>query len=122
MKRSFVVAGSALALLAILLGAFGTHLLEPRVTAERLHTFETAARYQMYHALALLLVGFGFDRLREDAAAWAGRLFLAGAIVFCGALYALALGAPRWFGAVAPIGGLGFITGWALLAAAALRS
>ena len=122
MNRRYVAMGAVLALLAVAAGAFGSHALAARIPAERLGTFETAARYQMYHALALLLVGLAFDRLPPGRARLSGRLFVAGTLVFCGSLYALALGAPRWFGAVAPVGGLCFMGGWLALAAAAFRS
>ena len=75
----------------------------------------------MYHALALLVVGLAFDRLAAGPALWSGRLFAAGVVIFCGSLYGLALGAPRWFGAVTPVGGLCFMMGWLLLAAGALK-
>jgi uncharacterized membrane protein YgdD (TMEM256/DUF423 family) len=122
MNRGFFALGAVLALLAVAFGAFGAHVLEPRIGADRLATFETAARYQMYHALALLIVGLAFERLAAGPALWSGRLFAAGVVVFCGSLYGLALGAPRWFGAVAPLGGLCFMTGWLSLAIAALRA
>jgi uncharacterized membrane protein YgdD (TMEM256/DUF423 family) len=122
MNRSYVAAGAVLALLAVAAGAFGSHALAARIPVERLGTFETAARYQMYHALALVLLGLGFDRLPPGRARVPARLFGAGTLVFCGSLYGLALGAPRWFGAVAPVGGLCFMGGWLVLAAAAFRS
>jgi uncharacterized membrane protein YgdD (TMEM256/DUF423 family) len=122
MNRRYVAAGAVLALLAVAAGAFGSHALAARIPAERLGTFETAARYQMYHALALVLLGLGFDQLPPGRARLPARLFVAGTLVFCGSLYGLALGAPRWFGAVAPVGGLCFMGGWLVLAAAAFRS
>jgi len=122
MNRGFFALGAVLALLAVAFGAFGAHVLEPRIGSDRLATFETAARYQMYHALALLAVGLAFGRLATGPVLWSGRLFAAGVVVFSGSLYGLALGAPRWFGAVAPLGGLCFMTGWLLLAVAALRA
>lgn len=121
--RTFVVIGALMAAAAVAAGAFGAHALAARLTPERLATWETAARYHMYHSLGLLLVA-------ALAARWpsgsllnvAGWLFVAGIIVFCGTVYALALGAPRWFGAITPLGGLAFIAGWILLAVAAARS
>lgn len=121
MSRAFFGLGAVLALLAVAFGAFGAHILQARIPVERLATFETAARYQMYHALALLVVALAFDRLAAGPALWSGRFFVAGVVIFCGSLYGLALGAPRWFGAVAPVGGLCFMTGWLLLAAGALK-
>ena len=122
MNREFLALGAVLGLLAVAFGAFGAHLLEARLPADRLATFETAARYQMYHALALLVVGLAFERLGGGMLLASGRFFTAGIVVFCGSLYGLALGAPRWFGAVAPVGGLCFMAGWLLFALAAMRS
>lgn len=121
MTRIFFAIGSILALLAVAAGAFGAHALEARLAPDRLETWEIAARYQMYHAFALFVAAWACQRLGPPAPA-AGWLFLAGIVVFCGSLYALALGAPRWFGAITPIGGLAFMAGWALLAWAALRA
>lgn len=121
MTRIFFALGAFLAFLAVAAGAFGAHALEARLAPDRLDTFQLAARYQMYHALALLAVAWAGTRWPGPATAWAGWLFVAGIVVFSGSLYALALGAPRWFGAITPIGGLSFMAGWLLLAWAALR-
>jgi uncharacterized membrane protein YgdD (TMEM256/DUF423 family) len=117
--RHFIVLGALLAAAAVAAGAFGAHALAARLTPDRLATWETAARYHMYHALGLLLVGLAADRL-PPAANVAGWLFVAGIVVFGGTVYALALGGPRWLGAVTPIGGVAFIAGWLVLAWAAL--
>ncbi len=121
MNRTFFILGSIAALLAVAAGAFGAHALEAHLTPERLQTWETAARYQMYHALALLFAAGAASRWPGSTAHAAGWLFVAGIVVFCGTVYALALGAPRWLGAVTPLGGLSFMAGWALLAWAAVR-
>jgi len=123
MQRPFLAIAALLGLGAVAAGAFGAHALEARLTAERLAVFETAARYQMYHALALLGVALATTALPASsrlltAAGWA---FVIGTVVFSGSLYLLALGGPRWLGAITPIGGLAFLTGWALLGVAALR-
>ncbi|HUG41914.1 MAG TPA: DUF423 domain-containing protein [Longimicrobiales bacterium] len=120
MTRLFFALGSLSAFLAVAAGAFGAHALEARLTPERLETFQLAARYQMYHALALLAVAWACTRWPGLAATWAGWLFVAGTAVFCGTVYALGLGGPRWLGAITPIGGLSFLAGWLLLAWAAL--
>jgi uncharacterized membrane protein YgdD (TMEM256/DUF423 family) len=119
--RQFIVLGAALAAVAVAAGAFGAHALAARLSPERLATWETAARYHMYHALGLLLIGALADRLHAPSAAAAGSLFVAGIAVFGGTVYALALGAPRWLGAITPLGGLAFIAGWLLLAWSAYR-
>lgn len=122
MDRSFVALGAFLALLAVAAGAFGAHALEGRLAPDRLDTYRLAARYQMYHALALLAVAWASTRWPGGATTAAGWLFVAGTVVFCGTLYALAFGAPRWFGAITPLGGVSFMAGWLALALAALRS
>lgn len=109
--------GAIAALLAVAFGAFGAHVLEPRLDARALRSFETAARYQMFHGIALVLAGLLADRwpnLRSPRVA--GVAFVVGLVAFSGSLYALALGSPRAFGAVAPIGGTAFMVGWGALA------
>ena len=128
-----------LAGLAVALGAFGAHGLEDRLraiyptapapdqekvadpVASGLKNHQTAAQYQMYHALALLAVGLAGMHGRSRWLCVAGWCFLSGVILFCGCLYALVFGAPRWLGAVVPIGGVAFIIGWVALAVAAWR-
>jgi len=114
-------AGAALACLGVVLGAFGAHGLRARVTPELLAVFETGVRYHMYHALALLAVGWQVDRGGANLAGAAGWLFVAGIVIFSGSLYAMTLTGARWLGAITPLGGVCFIAGWALLAVAALR-
>ncbi|GLQ97199.1 DUF423 domain-containing protein [Dyella mobilis] len=103
---------------AVLLGAFGAHALRNVLDAAHRELWHTAVQYHFWHALALALaVGFGQGR--------AGRMakwtFALGVVLFCGSLYGLALGAPRWLGAVTPLGGVAFIVGWVALGLA-LRS
>lgn len=121
MPSTFIFLGSLLAGLGVALGAFGAHALRARVPAQRLETFETAVRYQVYHALALIAAGLavqaGMGSPLAAAAAW---LFLAGILLFSGSLYLLAFTGLRWLGAVTPLGGIAFIAGWACLALAAL--
>jgi uncharacterized membrane protein YgdD (TMEM256/DUF423 family) len=121
MERTFVVLGAVLGFLGVALGAMGAHALSQRLAPDRLAIYETAARYQMYHALALLAVAWAVGRWPSGVTAAAGWLFVAGVLIFSGTLYALAFGAPRWFGAITPIGGLCFLAGWAALALAAIR-
>lgn len=102
--------GAGLALLAVAFGAFGAHALRDIVTPERLQTFETGVRYQMYHALALLIMSV--LPLKNYRAAW---FLLMGTIVFSGSLYILVLSDIGIFGAITPIGGVLQIIGWALL-------
>jgi uncharacterized membrane protein YgdD (TMEM256/DUF423 family) len=109
------------AALAVVAGAFGAHALAARLDAHSLSLWETAARYLMYGALGILAVGLAGrpSPLRgSDAAAWC---LLAGTLIFSGTVGALALGGPRWLGAVTPVGGLLLIAGFALFGLAALR-
>jgi uncharacterized membrane protein YgdD (TMEM256/DUF423 family) len=121
MARTFVALGALSAGLAVAAGAFGAHLLRGRFTPEALVTFETGARYHMYHALGLLAVAWAAARWPGGAVTAAGWLFVAGTVVFSGSLYLLALTGHRWLGAVTPLGGLAFLLGWLALAWAALR-
>jgi uncharacterized membrane protein YgdD (TMEM256/DUF423 family) len=113
--RLFIALGAFFALTSVAMGAFGAHALSTRLTPDRLAIYETAARYQLYHAFGLIAVGLVNARWSDIANA-SGWSFVVGIIVFSGSLYALALGAPRWFGAITPIGGLAFMIGWGLLA------
>lgn len=109
--------GAALAAVAVGLGAFGAHGLRDVLTPERLATFETGVRYQMFHALGLLATAaLGGSALR--AAPW----LLAGSLTFSGSLYLLVLTDTGWWGAIAPVGGLLQIAGWLILAVMALRT
>ena len=116
LSRLFFVAGALSAAVAVGLGAFGAHGLRARLTPDLLATFEVGVRYQMYHALALLAVGWAATRWTGSAVSLAGVLFLVGTLVFSGSLYVLALTGQKWLGAVTPLGGLAFIAGWLLLA------
>lgn len=118
MTRHALPLGALLAGLSVAAGAFGAHALRGRLDAADLATFETAARYQMYHALALLLAGWQAARFPGRAVSWAVRGFVAGIVLFSGSLYALVLLDLRWMGAITPLGGLAFVSGWASLAVA----
>lgn len=121
MDRTFFALGALSAGISVAAGAFGAHGLRARVSPEMLAVFETGARYQMYHALGLLAVAWAASRWPATGVGTAGWLFVAGTLLFSGSLYLLALGAPRWLGAVTPVGGLCFLAGWAVLAWSALR-
>jgi uncharacterized membrane protein YgdD (TMEM256/DUF423 family) len=116
MDRLFFSLGAASAFLAVAAGAFGAHSLRGRLSADLLAVFETAARYQIYHALALFAVAWAATRWPSGSIQWAGWLFLIGTILFSGSLYALSLTGTRWLGAITPLGGLAFLGGWILLA------
>ena len=101
-------------------GAAGTHALRDALEADALRVFETAARFQMYHALALLATGLLALRRRTRVIAAAGALFALGTLLFSGSLYALALTGAGMLGAVAPVGGVCLMAGWGMLAVAAV--
>ncbi len=128
----WIIAGALSGAAGVSLGAFGAHGLSDNLAklgyegadlARRHGIFETAARYQMYHSLALMLTGL---LLRDHPAAawrWAGAAFLTGILLFSGLLYVLTFAGPswNWLGAIVPIGGLSFIVGWLALAFGAIR-
>ena len=122
-SRRVLGAGAALALLAVVSGAFAAHGLKTILDAQQLALFETAARYQMYHALALLIIGImaslqQFSRTLLKLAAFA---FILGIFLFCGSLYLLALSGITWLGAITPLGGTAFLAGWLAMMIAALK-
>lgn len=131
MSRLFLILGACSAAIAVAAGAFGAHALRARVEPRLLEVFETGARYQMYHALALVAVAWVLTRdagagplAAPMAGRWAvasGWLFVAGTLFFSGSLYAMALTGARWLGAVTPLGGICFIAGWVCLAAGVAR-
>ena len=114
-------AAAFFAFLAVAIGAFASHGLRARLSGDALALVETGARYQMYHALALLGVAYATQRWTSSAGTVAGVLFVAGILLFSGSLYALALSGTRVFGAITPLGGLAFLSGWVALAIAAFR-
>ena len=116
MSRLFLVSGALLAGLAVAAGAFGGHLLKRNLTPDMLAVFETAVRYQMYHALGLLIVGKLAAGPAVRWVAWAGWGFVVGILLFSGSLYLLSLTGTRWYGAITPLGGVAFLMGWGILA------
>lgn len=106
--------GALLVALGVALGAFGAHSLQELVTPQRLDTFQTGVRYQIYSGLGLLLLGL-FGRVGPGAPR-AALLVLLGTLIFSGSLYLLVAGAPGWFGLVAPVGGALMICGWLVAA------
>jgi len=121
MDRVFLALGALLGAGAVLAGAFGAHALRARLAPDLLSVFETAARYQMFHALALLAVAWAASRWPGWQVRAAGACFLAGVLVFSGSLYLLALTGVRALGMITPAGGLLLVAGWLLLALAVLR-
>ena len=122
MNIYFIRTAAVLGAISIATGAFAAHTLKSIVAPEVLQIFETAVKYQFYHVVALLAVGMLYKEYPSKKLKWAGWLFIAGIILFCGSLYLLCLlkhlyPADRfWVGAITPLGGICFITGWLLLA------
>ncbi len=117
--KVFVALGAINGLLSVAAGAFGAHGLKDRLSERHLEIFETGARYQMYHALALLAVAW-LVSVEAPGARTAGWCFTGGIAIFSGSLYALSLTGVKVLGAITPIGGVLFLVGWALLAYGAL--
>lgn len=108
--------------LGVAFGAFGAHALKSRVDADLLVVFDIGVRYQMYHALALLAVGWAAGRWPGVWATSAGWLFTVGILIFSGSLYTMTFTGARWLGAITPIGGLCLILGWLALAVASAKA
>jgi len=121
MDRRFFGLGAVSAFLAVAAGAFGAHALRDAVPPDRLEVWETAARYQMYHALGLLVVAYLAAQKDARAARLAGWLFVGGTVLFSGSLYVLAVSGITWLGAVTPLGGVAFLVGWLALAWTAIK-
>lgn len=116
-RSPLIALGALNAAFAVAAGAFGAHALRERLEPRALEIFETAARYQMYHALALVLCGV----IATRGAATAGWILQVGILVFSGSLYALSLTGIRGLGAITPLGGVAFLVGWGYLAWTAWR-
>jgi uncharacterized membrane protein YgdD (TMEM256/DUF423 family) len=107
--------GAFMGLISVVLGALGAHILKGHLDAEALHIFETGARFQMYHAVILIITGLIYSIWGSKLLIVSGGLFLIGTLIFSGSLYALALSDIKILGAIAPIGGLSLMAGWAFL-------
>ena len=121
--KLFLVSGCIAALLAVALGAFGAHGLKTRIAPDLMTAYQTGIEYHFYHALGMILVGLAALHLPESALLkGAGWAMLAGIILFCGSLYLLSLTGMRWLGAITPLGGVSFLAGWGLFAAAVIKA
>lgn len=108
--------------LAVGLGAFGAHGLRSKLAENLFNAYQTGVHYHFYHTLALLGLALLLQRQQANMALLvSGWLFVAGIAMFCGSLYWLAVGGPKWLGPVTPLGGLCFLVGWAALFAGALK-
>ena len=120
----FIIAGAVNAAIAVILGAFGAHALEEKLSGKYLAIWETAVQYQMFHALGLIIIGILMSSSLLGPITqlnWAGYLLLAGIIIFSGSLYVLSFTGIGILGAITPIGGVAFIAGWIMLIVAALK-
>ena len=119
--RRWLFLSAVLGALGVMLGAFAAHGLAERLSPRMLTVFDTAARYQMLHALAMGLAAFAMRGRAAPLANAAAALFGIGIALFCGSLYLLALTGATKLGMITPLGGFGMIAGWTLLALAALK-
>lgn len=121
MHKGFLKTATLLGALCVALGAFGAHSLKQHISDYAVGIFETAVRYQFYHSFALLAAGILYKEFPNKFIQWAGKLFIAGIILFCASLYILTfikaavLPGYDWVGAITPLGGLCFIAGWLCL-------
>ncbi len=127
MHKTFLVIGTILAGLAVALGAFGAHGLRKLVSAETVAVYQTGVQYQMYHAMALIVIGVLADRIATSFSGYAGFFFIGGIILFSGSLYlissfrALSRAVPVAINFLTPLGGLFFILGWIMLLVAVAK-
>ncbi|MED4599890.1 DUF423 domain-containing protein [Paenibacillus validus] len=122
MNRTFVGLGAICAFLSVAFGAFGAHALKKVLTTDMLANYQTGVQYQMMHALGLIAVGLAFAAIPDSRQLrWAGWFMFAGIVIFSGSLYILSLTGIRTLGAITPIGGVAFLLGWGMLAAAVYR-
>ena len=121
MHRGIMMAGSLIAAFAVALGAFGAHALKQKMSVEDLSVYQTGVQYHFYHVLAIFITAFLWGKFYRPAILWTSRLFTAGIVLFSGSLYTMSYlkafnGADiKWLGAITPIGGVCFISGWLLL-------
>jgi uncharacterized membrane protein YgdD (TMEM256/DUF423 family) len=115
--KNLIISASLAALLAVAFGAFGAHGLKDQLSEAEMVIYRTAVDYHMWHALGLALIGLLAERYPEAPGfRWAGAAMIIGLLLFSGSLYALSLSGLRWLGMITPLGGLSFMTGWALVA------
>jgi uncharacterized membrane protein YgdD (TMEM256/DUF423 family) len=121
LTRIFLATAAIFGGLSVAGGAFASHALKGKLSDRALEIFDTAARYQMYHALALLLVALLLSRAEQSQTFFtvAGWAFIVGTTIFSGSLYALSLTSIKWLGAITPLGGVALIIGWGCLVVAA---
>ena len=123
MGKQQLIIGSILGALVVGIGAFGAHALNPILVANgRLDTFETAVQYHMFHTLAILIVGILMKQKTHQLLKLVSFLFLFGILIFSGSLYVLSITNITVLGAITPLGGVSFISGWILLCVYLVKS
>ncbi len=120
MNRFLMSVGAIVCFLGVAIGAFGAHALSSMMQGKAIGWYQTAFQYQFFHGLALLVCGAVFAELGRGVMV-AGILLIAGILIFCGTLYAMALGAPSWLGMITPVGGVCFLVGWGVLIVCTFR-
>ncbi|MDN5204973.1 DUF423 domain-containing protein [Fulvivirgaceae bacterium BMA10] len=123
MQKRTLIAASILGGLAVMIGAFGAHALKEMLEVSgRTETFETAVKYQFYHALTLLFIGLGKEKIESRFLNYAAISMITGTIIFSGSLYILCLSGTTIWGAVTPVGGVLLIAGWVLMLLAIIKA
>ena len=115
MSRIILLTATVFLTLAVMIGAFGAHVLKPKITDDLMQVYRTGVEYHFYHALGLLLIGLLAFQFPSPMIGWSAFFLSAGIVLFSGSLYLLALTGTKWLGAVTPLGGVSFIAGWILL-------
>ena len=126
MHKGYLKTAALLGALSVMMGAFAAHGLKQYLSSDNLQIFETAVRYQFYHVFALMAVGILYAAFPGKLLEWAGKLFIAGIVLFSGSLYLLCYVKYNqmplnWLGAITPFGGAAFSAGWVLLFSAVIK-
>lgn len=117
-----MILSSVFLALAAAIGAFGAHIIQDMVTAERFAVYQTGVQYHFYHAIGLMMIGLAAMHMAQNKLLkWSGYSMILGIIIFPGSLYLLTITDTGWLGAITPIGGVAFIAGWILFALAVIR-
>ena len=115
MQNYWIQAGSLFMFLGVAFGAFGSHALRSKLSEHYFNVYQTGVFYHFLHALALFVVAWLSTQSQDPKIQYAGFTFIIGMVLFSGSLYTLSITGIKWLGAITPIGGLAFLTGWALL-------
>lgn len=115
MSKTILMTASVVLTLAVIIGAFGAHGLKSHLSNEMMQVYKTGVEYHFYHALGLLLIGALSVSIPSGLLNWSAIFLTLGIILFSGSLYIMAITGIKWLGAITPLGGLSFITGWIIL-------